>query len=151
VENSLSSVDTTNHAKDTLKILPGLVSFRACVSLAGSLSLSPLAANAGVITLYDIGFSAPTHRVGVTPAYGSAINQVSSFPYPFSRPTVENTFGGVANQSLHFDAATNTSEGMHPNLVRCSCSRWDWSVSFRRELSPATARPNPKKKQKRGR
>jgi hypothetical protein len=99
--------------------------FITFVSLAGSLLLSPLAANAGVITLYDIDFSAPTHRAGVSPSYGSAIDQVSYFS--FSRPTVENTFGGVANQSLHFDAATNTSEGIRLNMGQ---SYSNYQISF---------------------
>jgi hypothetical protein len=73
-------------------------------SLAVSLLSSPLVATAGVISLYDIDFSSPTHTVGSTPSVGTGSDQVSFIR--FGDPTVIDTSAGTPDQALHFTAQT---------------------------------------------
>ncbi|MES9926820.1 MAG: PEP-CTERM sorting domain-containing protein [Candidatus Thiodiazotropha sp. 6PDIVS] len=78
------------------------------IAVAGSLLLSPLVSEAALITHYDIDFSSPTHTVGSAPSIGSASDQISRIN--FGTPTVESTFAGLSDPSLHFNANTSTYE-----------------------------------------
>ena len=86
----------------------------ASVAVAGSLLLSPFAANAVIITHYDIDFSSPTHSVGTAPSTGAGMDQVSEII--FGTPTVESTFAGVSDPSLHFNANATTYEQIRLNM-----------------------------------
>ncbi|MES9854143.1 MAG: PEP-CTERM sorting domain-containing protein [Candidatus Thiodiazotropha sp. L084R] len=82
--------------------------------MAGSLLLSPLVSEAALITHYDIDFSSPTHTVGSAPSVGSASDQISRIN--FGTPTVESTFAGLSDPSLHFNANTSTYEQIRLNM-----------------------------------
>lgn len=86
----------------------------ASTSLAGSLFLTSFAADAGIITLYDIDFSSPTHTVGIMPSIGTGVDQISGINS--GRPTVESSYAGSDNPSLHFNAASGTSEQIRLNM-----------------------------------
>ncbi len=82
--------------------------------VSGCLFLSSFAAQADLITLYDVDFSSPTHSLGSTPSIGPNSDQISGII--FGTPTVESTFAGNQDPSLHFNADTSTYEQIRLNM-----------------------------------
>jgi hypothetical protein len=82
--------------------------------VSGCLFLSSFAAQADLITLYDVDFSSPTHSLGSAPSIGPDSDQISGIN--FGTPTVEGTFAGTQNPSLHFNADTSTYEQIRLNM-----------------------------------
>jgi hypothetical protein len=82
--------------------------------VSGCLFLSSFTAQADLITLYDVDFSSPTHSLGSAPSTGTDSDQISSII--FGNPTVEGTFAGNQDPSLHFNADTSTYEQIRLNM-----------------------------------
>lgn len=80
----------------------------------GCLFLSSYAAQADLITHYDVDFSSPTHTIGSRPSTGTGTDQVSNIR--FGSPTVEASFAGTLDPSLHFNANTSTYEQISLNM-----------------------------------
>jgi hypothetical protein len=80
---------------------------RLAAAFGAMVMLSVSMAQASVITHYDIDFSSPTHTAGSAPTVGGGSDTPSSIV--FGQPTVEDSFGALAGQSLVFNTHGNTT------------------------------------------